>query len=161
MIFIITFQTTGIVLSVVYRKQADEQGRMLLKKSLSTSYTGRSSRNTITLSWDLVMSNMECCGVNNYTDFLEARQFVAAAREEGGGRKVKSNKFSSLIRLPIQVPEACCILQGDHSLLQPADENCVVSPSTTNSYLFKVFPFSFSSNHQLLLHLSAIYPATN
>ena len=43
----------------------------------------------MTLSWDLVMSNMECCGVNNYTDFLEARQFVAASREEGVGRKVK------------------------------------------------------------------------
>ena len=62
---------------------------MLLKRSLSTSYTAHSSRNTVTLSWDLVMSNMECCGVNNYTDFLEARQFVAASWEEGGGRKVK------------------------------------------------------------------------
>ena len=112
---------------------------MLLKRSLSTSYTARGSRNTVTLSWDLVMSNMECCGVNNYTDFLEASQFVAASSEEGVGRKVKALlSFMVFIILPMQVPEACCILQGDHSLLQPADENCVVSPSTTNSYLFKV-----------------------
>ena len=75
-------------MTVVYRKQADQHGRALLKRSLSTSYTSRNSRNTVTLSWDLVMSNMECCGVNNYTDFLEARKFVETSRQEGVGRKV-------------------------------------------------------------------------
>jgi len=122
LIIIFALQITGIVLSLVYRKQADEQVRTLLKRSLSTSYQAKNNRNAVTMSWDLVMTNMECCGVNNYTDFLEARQFVEASREEGIGRKV---------------PEACCILQGDHILLQPADEQCVVAPSTTNSYLFK------------------------
>eukprot|EP00092_Neocalanus_flemingeri_P034162 GFUD01037150.1.p1 GENE.GFUD01037150.1~~GFUD01037150.1.p1 ORF type:complete len:287 (+),score=63.87 GFUD01037150.1:215-1075(+) len=122
LLIIFALQITGIVLSVVYRTQADEQVRVTLKKSISNSYTTKNSRDAITLSWDLVMTSMECCGVNNYTDFSQARKFVAASREEGVGRKV---------------PEACCILQGDHSLLQPADENCVVSPSTTNSYLFK------------------------
>jgi len=122
LIIIFALQITGIVLSGVYRNQADGHARMVLKKSISTSYTTRNSRNTLTLSWDLIMSNMECCGVNNYTDFLEARKFVAGSRDEGIGRKV---------------PEACCILQGDRILLEPADENCVVSPSTTNSYLFK------------------------
>ena len=76
-------------MSVAYRSQADEQVRTMLKKSISTSYTTKNSRDTITLSWDLVMANMECCGVNNYTDFLEARKFVAASREEGVGRKVE------------------------------------------------------------------------
>lgn len=122
LIIIFALQITGIVLTVVYRAQADTHGRQLLKKNLVNSYTTRNSRNTVTWAWDLVMSNMECCGVNNYTDFLEARSFVANSRQEGLGRKV---------------PEACCILQGDRSLLIPADDDCIKTPSTTNSYLFK------------------------
>ena len=75
---------------MVYRKQANDQARLILKQSFSTSYMGRSSRNSLTLSWDLVMSTMQCCGVNNYTDFRDATQFVSAARMEGLGRKVGS-----------------------------------------------------------------------
>ena len=37
-----------------------------------------------------------------------------------------------------QVPESCCILQGDRSLFQPADEDCMTAPTTANSYLYKV-----------------------
>ena len=80
---------TVIVLMVSYHKQTDEQTRQFLKKSLSTSYTVSSSRNTVTLSWDLVMANMQCCGVNNYTDFREARMFVSSARKEGLRRMVR------------------------------------------------------------------------
>ena len=123
LIIIFILQIAGIICCVVYRKQADDQVRKGLKFSITNSYTTKDYRDPITLTWDLVMSNMECCGVNNYTDFLEAKRFVSASREEGLGRKV---------------PEACCILQGDPALLRPADDNCIVSPSTANSYLFKV-----------------------
>jgi len=118
LIIIFALQITGIVLTMVYRKQANDQARFLLKQSFSTSYMGRSSRNSLTLSWDLVMSTMQCCGVNNYTDFRDATQFVSAARMEGLGRKV---------------PDVCCILQEEKAT--PADNNCIMSPSTSNSYL--------------------------
>jgi len=121
LIIIFMLQIVGIVLCVVYRRQADDGVRTGLKQTITNSYTTSDYRDPITLTWDLVMSNMECCGVNNYTDFLDARKFTAAAREEGIGRKV---------------PEACCILQGQKSSLVPADPNCIVSPSVTNSYLF-------------------------
>lgn len=110
-------------MSVVYRQQADDGVRMGLKQSITSSYTSKDYRNPVSLTWDLVMSSMECCGANNYTDFLQANRFVAAAREEGLGRKI---------------PEACCILQGDKSLLIPTDETCIESPSATNSFMFKV-----------------------
>ena len=48
---------------------------------------------------------------------------MSAAREEGRGRRV---------------PEACCKLAGDRLLLEPADENCIVSPTRANSYMFTV-----------------------
>ena len=82
------FQIVGIVLCVVYRRQADDGVRTGLTQTITNSYTTSDYRDPITLTWDLVMSNMECCGVNNYTDFLAARKFIAAAREEGIGRKV-------------------------------------------------------------------------
>ena len=78
-----------LTLTVIYHKQADEQTRQFLKKSISTSYSLSSSRNTVTMSWDLVMANMECCGVNNYTDFREARLFVKKSKGEGLGRMVR------------------------------------------------------------------------
>ena len=78
-----------LVLTVIYHKQADELTRQFLKKSISTSYSLSTSRNTVTMSWDLLMANMECCGVNNYTDFREARLFVKKSREEGLGRMVR------------------------------------------------------------------------
>ena len=78
-----------LVLTVIYHKQADEQTRQFLKKSISTSYSLSTSRNTVTMSWDLVMANMECCGVNNYTDFRGARLFVKKSREDGLGTMVR------------------------------------------------------------------------
>jgi len=138
LIIIFALQIAGIVLTVVYRSQADEHGRFLLKESLSRSYTMGSSRNTITLAWDLVMSSMECCGLNNYTDFTQARLFVAAARKEGIGRKV---------------PDACCIQEESRSLLHPANKDCAVAPSTSNSYAFQGCYHTFLHTVSQHLHL--------
>jgi hypothetical protein len=87
------------------------------------------------------MANMQCCGVNNYTDFREARLFVESSRNEGLGKMVRyqrSVKMLSMLLLSYKVPESCCILQGDRSLCQPADEDCISAPTTANSYLYKV-----------------------
>jgi len=122
LLIIFALQITVVILTVSYRTHADEQTRQFLKNSLSTSYTVGSNKNTVTLSWDIVMANMQCCGVNNYSDFRDASLFVESAREEGLGR---------------MVPESCCILQGDRALFQPADEDCIAAPTTANSYLYK------------------------
>jgi len=121
LIIVFILQICGIILCVLYNKKADILIRTGLRRSLTDTYTTRNNRDPVTLSWDLVMSNMQCCGLNNYTDFLDANKFNAVIIQEASGQKV---------------PEACCILQGDKSLLIPADENCIVSPSTANSYLF-------------------------
>merc|ERR1712241_78167 len=122
LIIIFALQIAGIVLCVAYREQADQEVRRTLRRSITESYTSQQYRDPVPLSWDLVMASMQCCGVNNYTDFHSAAKFQAGILQEGLARKI---------------PEACCILQGEHALLQPADEDCVASPTTTNSYLFK------------------------
>jgi len=114
-------QIAAIVLTLVYKGQADEHTRRFLQSSLS-SYSPESPRDALSVSWDLVMSTQHCCGVNNYTDFRDARKFQESTREERIGRVV---------------PESCCILLGARRLLQPADPRCVIEPNTVNSYYDK------------------------
>ena len=116
-------QIAGIVLCVAYREQADQQVRRTLRRSITENYTSQQYRDPVTLSWDLVMASMQCCGVNNYTDFHSAGKFQAGILEEGLARKI---------------PDSCCILEGEMALMKPQDDNCVTLPTTSNSYLYQV-----------------------
>lgn len=118
LIIVLLLQITSIVLLIVYREQAEKQSRDFLEHSIANYYRGGSERDVVSLSWEVAMVGLQCCGVNNYTDFSKARHFRAGA----GGQ---------------QVPASCCILQGSPSLLQPADENCPFSPDPSNSYYRK------------------------
>jgi tetraspanin-18 len=132
-------QIAAIVLTVLYQGEADEHTRNLLKSSLS-SYTTETPRDAVSVSWDLLMSSQQCCGVNNFTDFRNARMFQEVSRREGG--------------LQI-VPEACCILEGPRRELRPADHRCVASPDRQNSYFnkgcYNKFVNSVKNNQVLVL----------
>jgi len=114
-------QVAALTLVVVYQGPADSHSRTLLQASLG-SYSPDSPRDAVSVSWDLVMSTHQCCGVNNYTDFRDARRFQEASRLEGTGRAV---------------PPACCILEGPRADLRPADSTCTSLPSRQNSYYNK------------------------
>lgn len=122
LIIIFALQIAGIVLCVAYREQADQEVRRTLRRSITESYTSQQYRDPVTLSWDLIMANMQCCGVNNYTDFHSAAKFQAGILEEGLARKI---------------PDACCVLQGEMALMKPEDDNCVSLPTSSNSYLYQ------------------------
>jgi len=132
-------QIAAIVLTVLYKGEADEHTRNLLKSSLST-YTTEAPRDAVSVSWDLLMSSQQCCGVNNYTDFGSARKFQEASRQERIGRIV---------------PESCCILQGPRRDLVPADNGCVTGPNRQNSYFnkgcYNKFVNSVKNNQVLVL----------
>jgi hypothetical protein len=51
-------QITAIVLAVVYKHEADEHTRGILKTSVSQYYGSNTHRNAVTLSWDLIMSQV-------------------------------------------------------------------------------------------------------
>jgi len=118
LVIVLLLQITSMVLLLSYKDQVEKQSRSFLEHSIANYYRAGEEPDVISLTWDLTMVGMQCCGVNNFTDFSRARHFRAA----GGGK---------------QIPEACCILQGSKSLLQPADENCVYSPQPSNSYYRK------------------------
>jgi len=132
-------QIAAIVLAILYQGKADEHTRNLLKSSLS-SYTTETPRDAVSVSWDLLMSSQQCCGVNNFTDFRNARKFQEVSRQEGGLRIV---------------PEACCILEGPRRELRPADHRCVSSPDRQNSYFnkgcYNKFVNSVKNNQVLVL----------
>jgi hypothetical protein len=46
------------VLAVVYKNEADEHTRGILKTSITQYYGSNTNRNAVTLSWDLVMSQV-------------------------------------------------------------------------------------------------------
>jgi len=121
LIIIFVLQVTAISLAAAYQHQADHQTRVILRQNINEYYGNSNHRNPVTIGWDLVMSKMDCCGVNNFTDFQTARLFNQQNRDD------KNN---------VVVPAACCILDPDHppGVFIPADENCQKTPTTTNSY---------------------------
>lgn len=69
----------------------------------------------VSLMWNHLMSEMECCGVESYQDFELSENW----RNQRSGKKV---------------PEACC-LQSEKRL---KDERCPFEPTIYNSHLNKV-----------------------
>jgi len=120
LIIIFALQVTLILLCTLYKSHADHHSRGFLKSTLSKYYTIGDNKDAVTLSWDMIMAQMSCCGVDGYQDFRTAKLFVRKSSAEGLGR---------------QVPESCCILTGDPLSIQPEDPSCISSPTEINSYL--------------------------
>jgi tetraspanin-18 len=112
-IIILLLEITLGILAAVYTKEAEENTQTFLKSSIKQYYAAE-QKDAVTLMWDYTMAHSKCCGVNSYEDFKESKKWTE------GNKKV--------------IPEACCILEGDVSKLQPKYSNCTKSPSDTNSY---------------------------
>jgi len=120
LIIVFALQITLILLSTIYKSHAEHHSKGFLKSTLSKYYTIGDNKDAVSLSWDMIMAQMSCCGVDGYEDFRTAKLFVQQASSEGLGR---------------QVPESCCILSGDPLLLSPAFPSCISRPDMSNSYL--------------------------
>jgi len=125
LIIIFALQVAAIVLITVYKTHADKHTQEFLKDTVNKYYKVKGEANAVTLGWDLIMSQMECCGVNNSGDFSKSKAWLDGVDKEAIKR---------------QVPETCCILEPEERRRNnwvPADENCIYSPSTANSYINK------------------------
>jgi len=122
-VIIALLQVAAIVLAAVYKTKAGDESRKFAKYTLKKYYTDADHRDAVTLSWDFMMAELKCCGVNNYKDFEEAEQF----------KKYKPSQA---------VPESCCILKDytqkdGKNLFTPKDDNCISNPTGANSYFDK------------------------
>lgn len=122
-IIIIAVAQIGAIAFAAYKKEdAETHTKEFFLHTIRKYYTSKSQKDAVTLAWDVMMSQLHCCGVHNSQDFQLASEFIKYTREERQGQIV---------------PEACCKLDPvyDPLLFKPADEDCLTSPSTSNSYM--------------------------
>jgi len=122
-IIIALLQIAAIVLAILYRSDAEDQTQKFFLHTIRKYYTHKSQRDAVTLSWDFMMAEFNCCGVHSSEDFSQATEFLKYARDEGEGQII---------------PEACCMLDDfpkNGQLFTPKDVNCISTPTTSNSYM--------------------------
>jgi len=122
-IIIAVLQIAAIVLATFYIPQAEEKTKDFFQHTIRKYYTTKNRRDAVTLSWDFMQAELECCGVESYEDFEKATEFVKYNREEGKGQII---------------PESCCILDDSDrakELFIAKDKNCLTTPTIQNSYM--------------------------
>ena len=67
-ILVTLVQSVGIILSAVYQPTLKTHISIALKPTLR--YYGYDQDRTITEIWDIKMTNLQCCGVDGYKDFI-------------------------------------------------------------------------------------------
>ena len=134
-IIIAVLQIAAIVLATFYIPQAEEKTKDFFQHTIRKYYTTKNRRDAVTLSWDFMQAELECCGVESYEDFEKATEFVKYNREEGKGQII---------------PESCCILDDSDrakELFIAKDKNCLTTPTIQNSYMSTVnIPFLLKNN---------------
>jgi tetraspanin-18 len=115
LIAMVMMETATACAAVVYKNAAEttikNALRAFLKKYSHMNYRGK--RDGLTLMWDRIMADYECCGIYNFTDFRDDSDWMVP------GLKV--------------VPESCCILK-DKVNITANDTACTMKPTVLNSH---------------------------
>ncbi len=124
-IIVAVLQVAFVVVAAINQVKATKFTKDFFHHTLRTYYTTADRKDAVTLSWDFMMAELECCGVDGHEDFQQAPEFVKYANEAGEGQVV---------------PAACCKLdtQFDLKVFKPQDPKCLTNPSTYNSNMHKV-----------------------
>ncbi|KAF6212809.1 hypothetical protein GE061_010518 [Apolygus lucorum] len=115
LIVILILEITAVSLAFVYKDRAEGEVKNFLKTTIkdyyvTSDYSHPENIKGTTAVWDGIMVKMSCCGVNNYTDFVQSANFTQSG---------------------LKVPPSCCRMVNNTSLL---DNNCPRDPKQENSY---------------------------
>uniref|UniRef100_A0A182YBU8 Tetraspanin n=1 Tax=Anopheles stephensi TaxID=30069 RepID=A0A182YBU8_ANOST len=112
-----TVEMIAFGLAVAYKDRPRAATKNYLQSTISNYYTSNDSNQTdaVTLTWNYMMSELHCCGVDDYRDFALSEKW-----NESKGDKL--------------IPAACCV---QTALFQPQDKNCPFAPTESNSYFKK------------------------
>ncbi|KAL3887023.1 hypothetical protein ACJMK2_026979 [Sinanodonta woodiana] len=69
LIFIIVAELVCVILLFTIREKVDGWLKDPMKRQLREKYSGLNGTDTVTLTWNLLMTNLHCCGVDNHQDF--------------------------------------------------------------------------------------------
>lgn len=113
LVVILVLEITAAGLAYAYMDKAETEVKTFLKDTIENYYTTeKGNENGPTLVWNYLMTEMSCCGVDNYTDFYISDSFKQTGKK---------------------VPEACCKMTSNTTLL---DRDCPKSPKIENSFMF-------------------------
>ncbi|KAL3887024.1 hypothetical protein ACJMK2_026980 [Sinanodonta woodiana] len=75
LIFIIVAELVCVILLFTIREKIDSWLKDPMKRQLREKYSGFNGTDTVTLTWNLLMTNLQCCGVDSYKDFEHSTRF--------------------------------------------------------------------------------------
>eukprot|EP00094_Tigriopus_californicus_P012587 TCALIF_12170-PB protein Name:"Similar to TSPAN18 Tetraspanin-18 (Homo sapiens)" AED:0.38 eAED:0.38 QI:0/0.5/0.4/0.8/1/1/5/0/238 len=101
--------------------EVERSTKSLLRSSLENHFSVGEKPNAVSLAWNFVMAEFQCCGVDNYTDFQRSRTFLDTRSSHQ------------------MLPPACCILNQEQypPYFEPEDSNCLTAPTSYNSFFLK------------------------
>ncbi|XP_064594969.1 tetraspanin-9-like [Liolophura sinensis] len=120
---IILAEVVGVILLFTMTAQIEGFIQSFLRGTLKKSYAGAKSNDAASLAWNYAFTELQCCGVTNYTDTHLATKW---------NRTVQDPITSAIRRL--ETPLTCCKLNGtfpDYEL--PSSYDCAVTPVRRNS----------------------------
>ncbi|XP_070501913.1 tetraspanin-18B isoform X1 [Chironomus tepperi] len=117
LIILLVLEIVLFVFAVAYQDVVKDETESFLKTTIKEYKSSGKEKDGVSLMWNQLMAQFQCCGVNSYSDFETSPFWL-------------SNRGSRM------VPEACCQL-SDKTLITPSDLNCPYSPSDENSYYMR------------------------
>lgn len=122
MVVILFVQIAAVVIAAIFQSKVTEDLKAFLKSRLSVQYDGDvKTGDPFSLGLDVAQLQFECCGIDNYMDFLSATRW-------------QDKKNTSDI-----IPLTCCKFTNKESFykdvnsLNMDDTSCQTSPSDENS----------------------------
>lgn len=122
MVVILFVQIAAVVIAAIFQSKVTEDLKAFLKSRLSAQYDGDvKTGDPFSLGLDVAQLQFECCGIDNYMDFLSATRW-------------QDRKNTSDI-----IPLTCCKFTNKESFykdvnsLNMDDTSCQTSPSDENS----------------------------
>jgi tetraspanin-18 len=114
-LIILMMEMAAVYLGAAYAFKGDKKIKAYLDESLQKYMpeSHKEHKNDLTLLWDRIMVDFQCCAFNDFKDLFEFYKLVFSGSE--------------------LIPPECCILK-DTVKVTPIDKTCVNRPSDKNSY---------------------------
>ncbi|KAK3093603.1 hypothetical protein FSP39_017986 [Pinctada imbricata] len=127
-LLILAAQIAGVVMMFLIRSDVEKVLKREMKESIQEKYEGDKSSNGLSLAWNSIFLEFDCCGVDNYTDII------------GGAMWNNNYTQSNNNTVTLMTPITCCKnIQGSvPDFTIPDDLTCAVNPSDSNSNYKKV-----------------------
>lgn len=104
----------------------NEKLKDAMKAEIHTNYESFDSEEPLTATFNAIMQQFNCCGVDDYEDFHFAAKWVRRRRYENG-------------YITLNAPIACCEAKyveeyRENKVISPNIKECAAYPTTANSY---------------------------